>query len=95
MLLIGVIDGFVNEEVELHGMQPVHGFVIGTIKRFGNADAKFGGFGRHRWRGRKAGEEQWWWWWWRKREERSENNGCRGRWSGDPGDGEGRGKVVG
>ena len=28
LLLIGVIDGFVNEEVELYGMHPVHGFVI-------------------------------------------------------------------
>ena len=39
LLLVGVIDSFVNEEVELHGMQPVHGFVIGSIKRFRDADA--------------------------------------------------------
>ena len=39
LLLVGVIDGFVNEEVELHGMQPMHGLVIGSIKHFGNADA--------------------------------------------------------
>ena len=39
LLLVGVIDSFVNEEVELHGMQPVHGFVIGSVKRFRDADA--------------------------------------------------------
>ena len=93
MLLVSVIDSFVNEEVELHGMQPVHGFVIETVKHFGNADVKFSGFGSHCWRWRES-EEKWWWWWW-KREERSGDNRCRGRWSGDPGNGEGGGEVVG
>ena len=39
LLLVSVVDGLVNEEVELHGMQPVHRFVIGSIERLGNADA--------------------------------------------------------
>ena len=33
-----VIDCFVNKKVELHGVQPVLGFFIRSIKRFGDAD---------------------------------------------------------
>ena len=39
LLLIDVIDGFVNEEIKLHGMQPMHGLVIGSIEHFRDADA--------------------------------------------------------
>ena len=35
LLLVSVVDGIVNEEVE----QPVHRFVIGSIEHLGNTDA--------------------------------------------------------
>ena len=66
MLLVGVIDGFVDEEVELHSMQPVHGLFIGTIEHFGNTNAKFGGFGGH-------------WWGWGNRERSGGGGGSSGR----------------
>ena len=39
LFVIVVIDCFVNKKVELHGVQPVLGFFIRSIKRFRDADA--------------------------------------------------------
>ena len=39
LLIIIVIDRFVDKEVELHSVQPVLGFFIGAVERFGGADA--------------------------------------------------------
>ena len=39
LLLVSVIDSFVNEEVELHGVQPMHGLVIGSVEHFRNTNA--------------------------------------------------------
>ena len=39
LFIIGIVDRLVYEEIKLHGMQPVLGFVVGPIERFGNADA--------------------------------------------------------
>ena len=39
LLIVVVIDRFVDKEVELHSVQPVLGFFIGAVERFGGADA--------------------------------------------------------
>ena len=38
LLVIIVIDRFVGKEVNLHSMQPVLGFFIRSVERFGGAD---------------------------------------------------------
>ena len=39
LFVIVVVDRLVDEEVELHSVQPVLGFFIGSIECFGGADA--------------------------------------------------------
>ena len=39
LLIVIVIDSFVDKEVKLHGVQPVLGLFIGSVERFGGADA--------------------------------------------------------
>ena len=39
LLIVIVIDHFVDKEVELHSMQPMLRLLIGSIERFGGADA--------------------------------------------------------
>ena len=39
LLIVVVIDSFVNKEVKLHSVQPVLEFLIGSIECFGGADA--------------------------------------------------------
>ena len=39
LLIVIVIDRFVDKEVELHSVQPMLGFFVGSIERFGGADA--------------------------------------------------------
>ena len=73
----------------------MHGFLIGTIEHFRNADVKFSRFCQHRWSRRELREEWWRWWWWWEREERSSNKGGRRWWGGDSGNGEGGRKVMG
>ena len=57
LLFVSVIDGFVDQEVELYGMQPVLRLVIGSVECFRDANAQFSGFFRHCGWGREAGEE--------------------------------------
>ena len=38
LFVVVVIDHFVDEEVELHSVQPVLRFFIGSVKRLGGAD---------------------------------------------------------
>ena len=49
LFIVVVVDRLVDKEVKLHGVQPVLGFFIGAVERFGGADAQFHGFSRHRW----------------------------------------------
>ena len=39
LFIIIVVDRLVDEEVELHSVQPVLGFFVGSIERFGGTDA--------------------------------------------------------
>ena len=39
LFVIIIVNRFVDEEIKLHGMQPVLGFFVGAIERFGGADA--------------------------------------------------------
>ena len=39
LFVVIVVDRFVDEEVELHSVQPVLRFFIGSIERLGGADA--------------------------------------------------------
>ena len=39
LFVVIVVDCFVDKEVKLHGVQPVLGFFIGSVERFGSADA--------------------------------------------------------
>ena len=39
LLLISVVDCFVDKEVELHGVEPMHGFVVGSIEHLGDTNA--------------------------------------------------------
>ena len=39
LFIIIVVDCFVDEEIELHSMQPVLGFLIGSVECFGGTDA--------------------------------------------------------
>ena len=39
LLIVIVVDHFVDKEVKLHSMQPVLGFFIGSIECLGGADA--------------------------------------------------------
>ena len=39
LFVIIVVNRFVDEEIKLHGVQPVLGFFVGAIERFGGADA--------------------------------------------------------
>ena len=39
LFVIVIVDCFVDKEVELHGVQPMLGFFIGSIERLGGADA--------------------------------------------------------
>ena len=48
-LVVNVVDSFIDEEVELYGVQPLSGLVVGSIKGFRCSNAEFGGFqGGHR-----------------------------------------------
>ena len=42
--VVGVIDFVVDEEVEAYSIQPLGGFVIGSVKGFWCSDMEFGGF---------------------------------------------------
>ena len=42
--VVGVIDFVVDEEVEAYSVQPLGGFLVGSIKGFRCSDAEFGGF---------------------------------------------------
>ena len=39
LFVVSIIDRFVHEEIKLHSVQPVLRFVVGSVERFGNADA--------------------------------------------------------
>ena len=39
LLIIIVIDRFIDKKVKLHSMQPVLGFFVRSVERFGGADA--------------------------------------------------------
>ena len=39
LFVVVIIDRFVDKEVELHGVQPMLGFFIGSVERLGGADA--------------------------------------------------------
>ena len=39
LLVVIVVDRFVDKEVKLHSVQPVLGFFIGSVERLGSADA--------------------------------------------------------
>ena len=58
LFVVIVIDRFIDKEVELHSMQPVLRFLIGSVERFGGADVEFSGFRSHWWGWGKAGEER-------------------------------------
>ena len=77
LLIVIVIDRLVDKEVKLHSVQPVLGFFVGAIERFGGADAQFRGFRRHRWWRWEAREEGWWWRWWWKGKKGSGVDGSR------------------
>ena len=38
LFIVGIIDRLVHEEIKLHHMQPMLGFVVRAVKRFGNAN---------------------------------------------------------
>ena len=42
--VVGVIDFVVDEEIEAYSVQPLGGFLVGSIKGFQCSDAEFGGF---------------------------------------------------
>ena len=48
-LVVVIIDFFVNEKVELYGVQPLGGFVIGSIKGFQCSNVEFDGFRGGHW----------------------------------------------
>ena len=39
LFVVVIIDSLVDKEVELHGVQPMLGFFIGSVERLGGADA--------------------------------------------------------
>ena len=39
LFVIIIVDCLIDKEIELHGVQPVLGFFVRSIKRFGGADA--------------------------------------------------------
>ena len=59
-LIVIIIDFLIVEEVVLYGIQPLGGFVVGSVKGFRCSDTEFGGFqsghrrggSGDRWRGR-------------------------------------------
>ena len=95
LFIVVIIDRLIDEEVELHSVQPVLRFFIGSIKRFGGADAQLSGFRGHGWRWGKVGKKGWWWRWWWKGKEGGGSDRSRRRWSGSSGNGKGGRELVG
>ena len=94
LFVVIVVDRFVDKEVKLHSVQPVLGFFIGSVERFGGADAQFRGFSRHGWWWGEAREEGWRWWWRREGKEGGGVDGSRRRRGRDSRDGEGSRELV-
>ena len=49
LLVVIVIDFFIDKEVELYGVQPLSGLVVGSIKGFWCSNMEFGGFRGGHW----------------------------------------------
>ena len=48
-LVISIIDFFIDKEVEADCIQPLQGFLVGSIKGFRGSNTEFGGFQRRHW----------------------------------------------